>query len=320
MVSGWLKSDSDLAHDAQLALDRLIGIGVGAQPDRRRHVALSAQFRFEQLAGLGFGEQLGLEIGARRQAEKIVTGPGIAIELIVDWKRRFVLDSDADWYVLADPAQAQRIALDVSGGHGDRGVPHQVRYRLDVHALFDERGRERASARMAGRLIEPSPTIHPLEEHLHRVGGESATLPRFEESGEWMQCDGFRASPFVEIGRQRFTHFLVGQIDQPLLSALCRCPRQQHFVLDRPVRRQNIAHQKLAHLLGTEAQGGRKVKQCNVSCRQFMGSGGRNSLTKLPFRQDRRLLLPVHDSLHVSKDLQFLFVKHGVYTGKGDAS
>jgi hypothetical protein len=74
------------AHDAEATLDRLIRIGVGAQRDRADAIAGLPEFSFEQLGGLGFGEQLGLEIDARRQAEIAVAGPRIAIELIVDWK------------------------------------------------------------------------------------------------------------------------------------------------------------------------------------------------------------------------------------------
>ena len=61
-------------------LDRLIGIGVGADRDGARHVAGRRQFALQQFRRIGLREQLGFEIEARRQAEIGVGRPREAID------------------------------------------------------------------------------------------------------------------------------------------------------------------------------------------------------------------------------------------------
>ncbi|MEI9888209.1 MAG: hypothetical protein WDN08_17270 [Rhizomicrobium sp.] len=51
------------------SLDRLIGIGVGADGDDLGDVAGRRQFLGQQLGGIGLGEQARFEIGAGRHAE-----------------------------------------------------------------------------------------------------------------------------------------------------------------------------------------------------------------------------------------------------------
>src|SRR5262249_46465413 len=63
-----------------LALDRLVGIGIGADRDGARLVALGRELALEQLRRLGLGEQLGFEVEARRKAEIGVGGAGEAID------------------------------------------------------------------------------------------------------------------------------------------------------------------------------------------------------------------------------------------------
>lgn len=58
-----------LARQLELAFDRLVRIGVDAQRDRLRHVTRLRQFLAQQLRRIGIGEQLGLEIQARRQIQ-----------------------------------------------------------------------------------------------------------------------------------------------------------------------------------------------------------------------------------------------------------
>ena len=58
----------DAAGDPQPALERLIGVGVGAERERLRHVAGLGQLAAQELGGVGAGEDLGLEVKARRQA------------------------------------------------------------------------------------------------------------------------------------------------------------------------------------------------------------------------------------------------------------
>ena len=71
------------AHDLQLLLDRLVGIGVGADGKRCRTVARARQLAGQQPGGVGLGEQPGLEVEAGREAEKGVARPREAIDAAV---------------------------------------------------------------------------------------------------------------------------------------------------------------------------------------------------------------------------------------------
>ena len=64
----------DLAGDAQLALERLVGVGVGAERDRRRPVAGLGQLGAQQPGGIGLDEDLRLEVEAGGQPEKTWVG------------------------------------------------------------------------------------------------------------------------------------------------------------------------------------------------------------------------------------------------------
>jgi hypothetical protein len=61
MVAG-LQHFEYLAHDPPFLLDRLVGIGVGADCDWPHLVAGFCQFAFKQLCRIRFGIELGLEI------------------------------------------------------------------------------------------------------------------------------------------------------------------------------------------------------------------------------------------------------------------
>lgn len=64
-MPGFQHHFDQLAGQLELALDRLIRIGVDAQRDRLRHVTGFRQFLAQQLRRIGLGEQLGLEVQAR---------------------------------------------------------------------------------------------------------------------------------------------------------------------------------------------------------------------------------------------------------------
>ena len=56
MPTGWrgaIQHLENAAHDFPLALDRLIGIGVGADRDHARFVILRRQFLFQKLRRVG---------------------------------------------------------------------------------------------------------------------------------------------------------------------------------------------------------------------------------------------------------------------------
>ena len=58
-----------LTGQLELALDRLVRIGIDAERDRLRDVAWPGQLLAQQLRRIGLGKQLGLEIQARRQVQ-----------------------------------------------------------------------------------------------------------------------------------------------------------------------------------------------------------------------------------------------------------
>ncbi len=78
-----LQHFENAAHDLPLALDRLIGIGVGADRDHARLVIRRRQFLFQQRRRVGLGEQLGFEIEPRRQAEEGVGRPRETVDAAV---------------------------------------------------------------------------------------------------------------------------------------------------------------------------------------------------------------------------------------------
>ena len=69
--------------DAILPLDRLIGVGVGAERDDARAIFRRREFAFQQRRGAVLDEQLALEIEARGKAEIGVARPREAIEAAV---------------------------------------------------------------------------------------------------------------------------------------------------------------------------------------------------------------------------------------------
>ena len=79
-MAGAFQHFENAAHDLPLALDRLIGIGIGADRDHARFVILRRQFLFQQLRRIGLGEQFRFEIEPRRQAEKSVGRPRKAVD------------------------------------------------------------------------------------------------------------------------------------------------------------------------------------------------------------------------------------------------
>ncbi|MDT4875589.1 hypothetical protein FQZ97_1109660 [compost metagenome] len=71
------------AHEPQLAFDGLVGVGHGADGEQLGHMARAGEFALEHLGDVALGDQLGLEINARRQIEKTVAGPRVAIHTAV---------------------------------------------------------------------------------------------------------------------------------------------------------------------------------------------------------------------------------------------
>src|SRR6185369_15385992 len=63
--------------------DRLVAVGVGAERDRLRLVARLGERLAQELGGVGLGEQLGLEVQARRELEIGMARPGVAVDAAV---------------------------------------------------------------------------------------------------------------------------------------------------------------------------------------------------------------------------------------------
>ena len=71
------------ARELQLPFRGLVRFRIGAEGDHRSRRIGSAQFLPKQFGRVGFGEDLGLEVQARRQPEIGVARPGIAVDAAV---------------------------------------------------------------------------------------------------------------------------------------------------------------------------------------------------------------------------------------------
>ena len=63
-----------------LGLDGLVGVGIGADGDHLRHIALARQFPRQHRADAGPGDQPRLEVEPRRQVQEGVAGPREAVD------------------------------------------------------------------------------------------------------------------------------------------------------------------------------------------------------------------------------------------------
>ena len=82
-MTGVAQHFQDLARDLPFPLDRLIGVGIGAERDHLRLVFGIGQLALEQLVRVGLDEQFGLEIEPGRQALIGVGRPRVAIDAAV---------------------------------------------------------------------------------------------------------------------------------------------------------------------------------------------------------------------------------------------
>ena len=82
-MRGSLQHLEQAARDAMLALDRLVGVGDGAERDHLGHVAWPGQLALQQLGGVHLGVELGLEVEARRVPEIAVGRPRKTVDAAV---------------------------------------------------------------------------------------------------------------------------------------------------------------------------------------------------------------------------------------------
>ena len=73
----------DLPGDAEVTLDRLIGIGVRAERQRTDPVAGLPEFAAQQVGGLRLGHDLGLEVEAGREPQVLVARPRKTVDAAV---------------------------------------------------------------------------------------------------------------------------------------------------------------------------------------------------------------------------------------------
>jgi hypothetical protein len=71
------------ARQKQLALHGLVAVGGRADVDRRRAVPRPRQLGAQHLGDVALGDDAGLEVQPRRQAQVAVRGPGVAIDAAV---------------------------------------------------------------------------------------------------------------------------------------------------------------------------------------------------------------------------------------------
>ncbi len=71
------------ARDAVAAFDRLVAVGIGAESERRDAIAGARELVLQQLDRVGLGEELGLEIEARRELEIGVGRSRVAVDAAV---------------------------------------------------------------------------------------------------------------------------------------------------------------------------------------------------------------------------------------------
>jgi hypothetical protein len=150
----------DAPHDLMLPLDRLVGIGVGADGDGARLVALGRELALEQLRRLGLGEQLGFEVEARREAEIGVGGAGEAIDAAV-------LAAAIGIYRPIEGNVGRLVAGDdLAGGiDGDRGLERR-QFLEALPAVIEGDAGQRLVAARGVRLRAPTAAASGVDRHL----------------------------------------------------------------------------------------------------------------------------------------------------------
>ena len=152
-------------HQRIALLDRLVGIGIGAEGERRRPVAGGGKLACERLGGAGAGDEAGFEIQPRRQAEKGVAWPGEAVDAAV-----------LAAAIGVDRAVETQIGRGVAGDHparpllGDLGAERR-QFLGDVPAVMDRLARiglEPAAGIRGGGAAAPAGGIEAGRFGLHR--------------------------------------------------------------------------------------------------------------------------------------------------------
>ena len=185
-MAGALQHFENAAHDFVLALDRLIGIGVGADRDHARFVAGCGQFLLQQFGRVRLDQQLGFEIEPRRQAEKGVGRPREAVDAAM-----------LAAAIRVDRAVEADIGRVVAGDHLARGVDR-------------DRGLERR------QVVEALPAVVEGDPRLGLeaaavVGLGAAAAPPFALDGDF------------EFGKRISTRRSGGRRDRRVLEGMRGC-------------------------------------------------------------------------------------------------
>ena len=161
----------DAPHDAVAPLDRLIGIGVGADGDGTHRIAGIGQLAGQSFGSVGLGEQLGLEVEPRRQAEKGMGRPGEAVDaamLAAPIGVDRTVEADIGGFVAGDDAPRRHL-LHFGG--------ERIEFAERVPAIVD---------RLIGDRLEPAGAVGLGTPAMPATGGDA---PRFER--EAFRIDGF---------------------------------------------------------------------------------------------------------------------------------
>ena len=165
-VAEVLQHPQDRAHDRELLLDRLVGVGVGPHRDRVGHVAPARELGRQHLGRLGLRGQPGLEVEAGRQAEIGMRRAGEAVDAAV-LAAAVGIDRAVEGNVRARVAGDDRPRpFDRDLGAGDRRRLVEVPAVVDRHpieALEPPGHVEPGAARLAGGFGDPSRFVadHP---------------------------------------------------------------------------------------------------------------------------------------------------------------
>ena len=171
-MAGALEHFEDAAHHLVFALDRLIGIGVGADRDHARRIVRRGEFALQQFRRVRLDEQLGFEIEPGREPHVGVGRPREAVDAAV-----LAAAIGIDRAVEADVGRV--VARDdlARGLDRDRGLERrQLLDRLPAVVERDARGRL-VAARCVGQRPPAAPPF--------TVDGGAEEFARRRHGGRW---------------------------------------------------------------------------------------------------------------------------------------
>jgi hypothetical protein len=169
----------DGTGDAQLPLDRLVGVGGRADVQHQRSIVATRQRLAQLLGGVDLRDDLGLEVEPRRQVEVAVRRPCEAVDAAV-FAAAVRVDRDVEMHVRRVVAGQNRLDALLDDLRGGRQV-------FFLHRLV-----ERAPAVVEG-------FVRPLRIAVLDGPRRAAALDRVRQRAVWDQRDGAGAGHTVNI-------------------------------------------------------------------------------------------------------------------------